>query len=244
MLSTVVFSKNRAAQLDLLLQDLTLPATILYTYDPEFEAGYNKLIPIYPNFTFIKEDDFKKQTIELLKDEYILFLVDDDFQTEQFDIGCKEFEQFKNNPRKIISFSLRLCPAFANNIPFKEYNLWEWKKYWHSFGYPMSVSSTIFRKNDILPIMVEHDFNNPNELEITLRKYRQYKPYMGCCDTVKFANVLANQVQTQYKFKNMKTPLKELEEKFLSEQRISLKKMREKAKKADYCFLMENYEYE
>jgi hypothetical protein len=241
-MNIIIFSKNRAAQLDLLLQGLTLPATILYTYDPEFEAGYKKLIKMYPEFDFVKEINFKGQLIKLIKDEHILFLVDDDFVVEPFNVNCKEFKQLKKN-KLILCLSLRLAPTFNEVPPFFPDNTWRWKNHHHSWGYPMSVSSTIFRSKDILPIIIEHDFRNPNELEIVLRKSPPQRRYMSCCDTMKFCNNLANKVNYQYPYKNLGVSIHELEKDFLSGKRISLPKMREKAKKANYCFIMENYEF-
>jgi hypothetical protein len=242
-MNTIIFSRNRAMQLNLLLQGLTLPTTILYTYDPEFEAGYKKLIKMYSEFDFVKEINFKEQLIKLLNSEYILFLVDDDFVVEPFDINCKEFEQFKNN-RLILCLSLRLAINFKEVPSFFPGNIWRWKNHHHSWGYPMSVTSTIFRRKDILPIIKNSNFNNPNELEIILRQHPPERPYMSCCDTAKFCNNLANQIQTKYKFKNLHISPLELEEKFLSGKRISLQKMREKALEANYCFIMEPYSYE
>ena len=234
-MKTIIFSKNRACQLDLLLRGLNIPATVLYAHDQEFAAGYEKLKSMYPGITFEKEYDFKKQLISLMDDDYIMFLVDDDIMIEPFDIDCKEFNQFKNDDN-ILCMSIRLAEQFNN--------VWRWKNKAHSWGYPMSVTSNIFRKKDIFPIMEKENFDNPNELEVVLRNNIPDKPYMICGKTQKFINNLANQVQTQYKFKNLKISLSELEMQFVSGKRINLKDMIQKAKNKYDCFMMEPYEYE
>src|SRR3989344_6927504 len=95
-ISTIIFSKNRACQLELLLRSLNMPATVIYTYDQDFKTGYDKLIGMYPEVEFVWETDFKKQVIENLG-EYTLFLVDDDVMIAPFEESCPEFEEFKKN---------------------------------------------------------------------------------------------------------------------------------------------------
>ena len=243
MLSTIVFSKNRACQLDLLLRNLNLPATILYTYDLGFKTGYDKLISMYPQFAFVKETNFKEQLIELLQKDYIMFLVDDDICLERFDINCEELKHLKYN-KKILCLSLRLSSTLDKVPLFFPGNLWRWGNHHHSWGYPMSVSSTIFRKKDILPIIQNIKFNNPCELELNLRKQPPRKRYMSCCDKQYFINNLANKVNHQFKFKNLGISLEWLEEQFISGKRISYDKIKEKALIKKDCFMMENYELE
>ena len=70
-LGTLIFSKNRACQLELLLRSLNMPVSVLYTFDPEFAAGYLKLIKMYPQVNFIKQTNFKSQLIKFVKKYYL-----------------------------------------------------------------------------------------------------------------------------------------------------------------------------
>lgn len=240
--TTVIFSKNRACQLDLLLRSLDLPATVLYKYDNnDFKLGYDKLVEIHPKVKFILESDFKKQLIELVG-EYTMFLVDDDIMIAPFTENCPEFEEFKKNP-EIICLSLRIAPYHRGAPKFLKNNVWDWRGLKHSWGYPMSASSHIFRKEDILPIMTAKPFDIPNDLEVVFRRHPPNRPLMICFDEPKIINNLANQVQTKYSFKNMGISTENLNKKFLSGLRISLEDMKEKAKHCKSCFLMTNYEY-
>jgi hypothetical protein len=109
-ITTIIFSKNRACQLELLLRTLNLQSKVIYTYDEEFKSGYDKLILMYPNVEFILQTNFKQQVIENLG-KYTLFLVDDDIMIESFDENCREFQEFKND-QNIICLSLRLTPYY------------------------------------------------------------------------------------------------------------------------------------
>src|SRR6266404_5273265 len=108
-ITTIVFSRNRACQLELLLRSLSMPVTVLYFYDPEFKAGYDKLIKMYPSLNFVLRYDFKNQLLEIIKKgtKYVLFLVDDDIMVDAFHENCPEFKEFKANS-DILSLSLRL----------------------------------------------------------------------------------------------------------------------------------------
>ena len=116
---------------------------------------------------------FKEKLLDLLEsaEEYILFLVDDDIMLEPFTEDCPEFEEFKKNP-EIICLSLRQAPYYKG-APVMENNIWNWKEAKWSFGYPMSASSHIFRKSDILPVLSSPDavIDIPNEIEVELAKH-------------------------------------------------------------------------
>ena len=241
-ITTIIFSKNRACQLELLLRNLNMPASILYTYDPEFKAGYEKLIKVYPVINFVLETDFKQQVIDMLG-KYTMFLVDDDIMIEHFDINCPEFDEFKQN-QDILCLSLRLAPYYKK-CPILVNNTWEHKPITRGdWGYPMSVSSNIFRKEDILPIIEREEITDPNNLEIKLRRNTPNRPFMKCFDAPKIINNLANDVQTRYRNSNVVgIPVQYLEEGFLKDKTLSLSDIQEKAKKSDCCFLSTKYEW-
>lgn len=249
-ITTIIFSKNRACQLELLLRSLNLPATVIYTFDPTFASGYDKLIKMYPDVRFVLETDFKAQLLELLAkspEEYAMFLVDDDVMIEPFEEkNYSEFEEFKKN-KAILCLSLRLAPHYEEAPDFQDNNTWNWRGLKHDWGYPMSVSAHIFRKQDILPIMIGGSFNMPNDLEVLLRKNPPTRPLMMCVDKPNIINIPANLVQTKYRpnrFKNMGVSAEEINDKFLSGHRISLNDIMGKARYSRSCFLMADYQYE
>jgi len=245
-ITTLIFSKNRACQLELLLRNLTVPATVQYTCDPEFKAGYEKLTGMYPNISFVKETEFKKTLLNLLKSggEYVMFLVDDDVALAPFSEDCPEFAEFKKNP-DILCLSLRAAPYYKG-APVMTNNTWNWKSAKWSFGYPMSASSHIFRKADIFPVLADKDavVDIPNDIEVELAKKLPARPLMMCFDKPKFISNLANQVQSKYAFKNLHMPVEALEERFLKGERLSLEHMRRCAERSKRVLMEVPYEWE
>src|SRR5260370_282763 len=112
-LTTIIFSKNRAAQLDLFLQGLNESATVLYTFEQEYKKGYSIVKKKYPNIKFEKQRNFKTQLTSIIQKshKFILFLVDDDILVSPFSENSPEFKEFKNN-LEIIALSLRMSPSY------------------------------------------------------------------------------------------------------------------------------------
>jgi hypothetical protein len=242
-ITTIIFSKNRACQLELLLRTLDFPATIIYTCDPEYQAGYDILFREHPSYTYVKETDFRKQFLELVggAKEYILFLVDDDIQLIPTPDVLPEFEEFKRSP-ELICLSLRLSP-FLRGAPVMENKRWNWRKLRRSWGYPMSLSAHIFRTADIFPILQAHEFDIPNDVEVVFRSYPPDKDIMYCVDEPFFVNIPANQVQTKYPFKDLHITTRFLEDQYLAGKRISFEALKKTANKADNCFLRTTYQF-
>jgi hypothetical protein len=242
MITTIVFSKNRACQLDLLLRSLSIPVCVLYTYNSEFEAGYNKLIDMYPKVNFIKQKDFKKDLLKIIeKSKYVLFLTDDDVMVDPFHEDCSEFIEFKDDP-EILSLSLGL----SSNVASQK---WRWGDYHGNYrlrmwGYPMSVDSCIFRKEDIFDTILNNKMSNPNYLETALNLNIPDRPLMMCFDTPKIINNSVNQVQRDFPAHTSGPTAQELEKIFLSGKRLSLQDMKEKAKRARTYRMKEKYLYE
>lgn len=255
-LTTIIFSKNRACQLDLLLREISYPCIIQYTCDPDFEEGYTKLIKMYPMHVFIKETTFKETLVSILNNanKYILFLVDDDVFIEKFTEDCPEFNEFKNND-DILCLNLRMAKKYIRHgKPILKNNTWEWKKYYgtrtnlgrilRNWGYPMAASGYVFRLEDIIESIITSDMSIPNRLEGALFKNIPNRSLMKCFDNPKTINNLANKVQNEIRNTNLGVSIKKLEEGFLNGKRLSLSHIKNKAKYATYCFLMVEYEWE
>jgi hypothetical protein len=240
-ISTIIFSKNRACQLELLLRSLNMPAVVIYTYDPDFKRGYEKLIDIYPSVKFIRQTNLKEQIIQNLGD-YTMFEVDDAVMIEHFSKDCPEFKEFKSNP-DILCLSLRMSPNYSGAPIFKN-NTWAWRGLRHSWGYPMSVSSHIFRRDDILPTILKSEMEIPNDLEVALRRNPPDRPLMLCFTKPKMITNEANNVQTKYPTPNFGVSVRELEDRFLKGERLSLEYIKEVAKQAKNCFIRVDYKWE
>lgn len=122
-IATLIFSKNRPLQLDLLLNSFysncVLPNStdiyVVYTYDQEYRQAYNQLIVEQGekrrnNIKFIYEEkfvSFKMSFINIIKNyEYIMFLVDDNIFTNIFSLS--QIKSLLDTNPNHIGFSLRL----------------------------------------------------------------------------------------------------------------------------------------
>ena len=236
MIDVIIFSKNRAAQLNMLLKSFKLfckiesKVIVLYQETTEdFAAGYAKGVDSWDCF-LCPEIDFKQDLIDLYntrKSPFVMFLVDDIVFTREVERNNKYFETFKSN-EQILSYSLRMGKNIRydyNNkkeiaVPkLTDVNIWKWKdvKYPGGWQYPMSLDGNIFRWEDIEKFILDGTYNNPNTFESYMAKHAvKGKPYMICHDESRLVNVVLNRVQNKYKSRNMGVDLKELNDKWLA----------------------------
>jgi len=220
----IIFSKDRAMQLHLLLFSLFFYCTdskdliikILYKgSSKKFICGYNlckKYFSNKENIWWIKEKAFKKDLLLLLeKNTLSLFLVDDTLFYRRFDLQSTASCLLKNN--KTIGFSYRLgsntdfcyphnkaqkIPDFMNvNKNIYKYH---WKNQEYDFGYPLEVSSSLYRTNNLIYFVKYLSFYNPNTFEQKLSFLKKifsfFKPELLCFKkSVAFSNPI-NKTQT------------------------------------------------
>jgi hypothetical protein len=144
------------------------------------------------------------------EERYVLFLVDDNIFTQSFVLG--EVVDLLQQQKNLLGFSLRLGEntnhCYANNRPQRlpvfhllnsMVSKFDWTVSDQDFGYPLEVSSSLYRLKDILPFMVGLPFKNPNELEDRMafrtKVFRYTHPFLGCYrHSVTFCNPI-NKVQ-------------------------------------------------
>ena len=93
----LLFSKDRAMQLDATLRSLCLNCQnvqnidlkVVWAYSNQrIEQQYQELANTYPNVEFISQLDFKAQVLASIASyEYVLFLVDDNIFVRNFSIN-------------------------------------------------------------------------------------------------------------------------------------------------------------
>jgi hypothetical protein len=186
----IVFSMDRALQLDALLRSFLLNKNgdckliVLYkASDDRHRKAYLDLLGIYGNeFSFIEQNNsFKLSLLSILKSlnqDKLFFLVDDIVITENIDFNLLS----KTDTTKEI-FSLRMglnlnysyvvkkqqeLPAF--NIESDEYLTWNWRNGNYDWGYPLSVDGHVFSKNEILLLAEFFEYNAPNSFESVLQE--------------------------------------------------------------------------
>jgi glycosyltransferase involved in cell wall biosynthesis/ADP-heptose:LPS heptosyltransferase len=219
----LIFSKNRAMQLQATIESFRLHCkdcdnvtlTVLYkASDGRDKLQYNRLKETYCDITFIEENNFRQQTISILQgSEYILFMVDDNIFTSDFYIIDAVTALKKNTDT--IGFSLRLgkntnycypknsmqsLPTFESmHNGILKFN---WTSAQYDFGYPLELSSSLYRTSEFLPLLEQIKFNNPNTLEGVMAEntplFDNTNAYLLCFDnSVTFCNPV-NMVQTIY----------------------------------------------
>ncbi len=188
----LIFSKDRAMQLDAVLQSLymhcpdidDIDLKVIYTVSNEFhENQYAQLISHYRQVEFIREIAFKPQVIaSVAAYDYVLFLVDDNIVVRDF--SMQEIIGTLKTTADAIGFSLRLgvnitfcyphqksqdCPFF---IPIgNAFIKFAWPLGKYDFGYPLEISSSLYRVADILEILKQANYFNPNTLEVCLSSH-------------------------------------------------------------------------
>jgi len=215
MLNIIIFSKNRAQQLDLLICSMkkyfkefnSFGISILYKSTSEdFKKGYDKLKDLHTdlNITWVEENGFKNSLIILFKGtfKYTVFLVDDDVIKEPFSITDEEFKRFESHG-DILCLSMRLHPrltycyaAGVNMTPpnFKD-GVFSWMGETGDYGYPMSLDGHIFRNNDISYYINFLNYDGPNPLEAQMASSPCLKPKMICYNKSILVNNPVNKVQ-------------------------------------------------
>lgn len=246
MINSMIFSKDRACQLDLLLRSIKdhfsdlVPSRILWRASSrEFEQAYKKLGGIHPEFHFEKEVDFVKQTRETVmgfKESHCLFLVDDEIVIRPVDIWDAQ-SLLTDNPN-IHCVSLRLNTECTYCYPADcwdelkstervgDFYVWDWTKQnpEHDFGYPSCINSHLYRTKEFQGHFAKLNFFNVNNLEGMFNNRREkFQPKMACFQQSKTINIANNLTQsgTNRAGKKIQFSLAELNRAFLDGKRIS-----------------------
>ncbi len=203
--AALIFSKDRAMQLESVFSSLllhcrdreNLALKVLYLTSGSFhEKQYRRLSKDYRGVAFLREDNFKSQVLAGLETaEHVLFLVDDAVFIQDFTIA--DIKACLENNAEALGFSLRLgtntaycysrdisqeLPAFSETAGgFLKY---DWSAAAGDFGYPLEISSSLYRVGDIAPLLRQLEFANPNTLEGQMAAHKHLfmnrKNYLLC----------------------------------------------------------------
>lgn len=185
MINGLILSKNRACQLRLLLESISINAPsllgeikIIYTStSADFAKGYEKLKSekILPNISWEEEKDFVPDFLNALKtceSEYICGIVDDCVIYKKTPTSGDQIEKAFSDD--VFCFSLRLglnttVQYYMSDaiIELKSYQQnpfcikWDWKE-WSSklnYGYPISLDGHIFRTKELCDLSHKFKFD-------------------------------------------------------------------------------------
>jgi GT2 family glycosyltransferase len=220
----IVFSKDRPLQLDATLRSLKLdcddlePASIHVVYrrsTPFFASQYRVLANQHPDVVFVHEEQFKADLVRLVDGpRYVLFVVDDTLFVGRFSLA--QAVRVLDTDPGCVGVSLRLgrnttyCYTVDKPQQLPEFEEVErgllsfgWTQAEHDFGYPLELSSSVYRTEDLLPLLTELDYRNPNTLEAALAaraaSFRDARPRLACRSQSVAFSVPANLVQTAWR---------------------------------------------
>ena len=201
----LIFSKDRAMQLRAVIESLLLHCRdheriklqVLHkTSNQLHRRQYDKLKAEFCDVCFIEEVNFKEQALSLVSEfEYVLFLVDDNLFVRDFFLA-DVVEALRING-DALGFSLRLgvntayCYAhdIDQNVPaFRqaadEILKYDWTHAEYDFGYPLELSSSMYRTVEVVQLLRQVMFSNPNALEGVMAAnahlYRQARNSLLC----------------------------------------------------------------
>ncbi len=220
-LDVVIFSKDRAMQLDALLRSIRafmpLPHRMHVVYNASndhYEEGYNLLRRWHPRINWVCDKDLFQSCVHVLLHQirqgpgkYLMFLVDDMLFTRPFTAAALMTNL--ESDEDILAVSLRMSEdiryCYTRNIDttppdFSNGYRWTWKGaspgYWN---YPMSLDGNIYRTRDIVRLIRELQFQSPNTLEAAMAGRALKRPDMLCEQRASVINVADNRVQEQFK---------------------------------------------
>lgn len=220
----VVFSKDRPLQLDATLRSLIgccadlvdLDIQVLYTTSSsQMDALYQTVATEHRSVSFHREENFKRDLLRLLEaSSFVLFLVDDTLvvDTISIDAGVRVLA----SEPSCLAFSYRLgrnttyCytkDKLQRLPPFETLDAgvltFDWTIAEHDFGYPLEISSSLYRSEDILPLLRALAYRNPNTLESAMAQqvesFRSTRSRLACYAVSIAFSVPANIVQTAWR---------------------------------------------
>lgn len=249
-LNVIIFSKDRACQLDLLLRSIqefvldteVIHFSILYKSSAaSYNQGYDKVKQAFPTFQFVDETkgpgDFKSQLLALIDPAIPLsmFLVDDDLFKAAFSLADAPVSTFQDHP-EILCLSLRLgkhidyCYMLDIHTPaprFAPGGMWTWQGQPGDWGYPMSLDGHIFRTHEIEPLLRQLAYENPNRLEARLAAHPLAQAKMNCYPESRILNLPINKVQQVFKNRSGTVDVALLNERYVKDGlRIQLSPLR------------------
>lgn len=210
----VIYSRNRAMQLDGLLRSIERhaskvfdPIVILYRADPPFDSGYD-LLPNLHKSHFIKRTNIKQDTLSALAGDYSCFMPDDALL---FRDVSNEVTSYLTDD--ILCFSLRLgrnttycypldkkqaLPLVSDYSPDKKVIKWRWRGAEGDFGYPFALDGHIFRTAGLVKVVESLEFEIPTDLEgqwQTTTLMGADAPNMASFELSRLVSVPANRIQ-------------------------------------------------
>jgi len=253
MINLIIWSKDRAPQLHLLLESIerfapdTFRPSILYAFSHEkYQAGYEILKGQFPDVGFFLEGDKHRLgnwTKECIKWNYeqVAFSTDDTVLFSHI-LPFNEWKHLISDD--IVSFSLRYgFNTIVQNYhtgelqpPIQMYDKdgqgaisWFFSHYHplHNYGYPFGLDMHIYRRELLLILLKNEEFKTTNELETLLFNKKSQSPQrLRSFATSKAVNIPVNNLSgITLSGKDFDCPMDYLNDEYLLGKRINLQKI-------------------
>jgi len=219
VIPAIVFSKDRACQLDALLMSIEAyaagrfdPVYVLWTYsNPEYRVGYGICAERHRDVIFLHEVNFREDTLALLEGKKLVcFFTDDDILTGPIYEEIEETLAWN----RVLAFSLRLgknttyCYPLSRDQALPKYRVddggimsWRWKEADGDFGYPFSLDGHVLRVVDVQTAIQDRGFTNPNQLEDILAQRASIffdRPLLASYQQSRLVGIPANRVNATH----------------------------------------------
>ena len=246
----IIFSKDRAAQLDLCIRSIkeyvfNPKITVLLTWsNQDYLDGYAKLLSKHKGVSYVEQGNFKRTLRRTIKEcgKTLVMMVDDSIFIKKLNEIEIRIAERDTKDKRVKCYSLMLSPeidyCYAKDQRYIPSTLWHdiyvyffnWavEADWSDWGYPHQVGGNLWTKEYLLKITKWISFKNPNELEcklnFPLRRRRYSSRWMGCFPDTKILTTPINYIpkkETENRNSGLYT-LKELNDKFLDDYQIKL----------------------
>jgi len=221
--NTIIFSKDRAMQLDLLLRSIKdnfieLNPSEIKVYikasNNDYRIAYLQLTKDHPEFHYIFQTDFYSEVKKIINNfskPYSLILVDDSVILNDFPVmnSLKYLEQIEFHQISLrMHLGIEYChPAdrycSTSNMEQIEDNLFSW--YWRNndeladWGYAANIDSCFYKTQFLKNIINRISFDNVNDIEGRMNELRyEFRPKMICYDIPKIATICNNLTQSGF----------------------------------------------
>ena len=240
-LRCVVFSRDRAMQLDAFLDSVELHApdlfdTLVVLYrasDDSFAAGYELLRRNRDGPLWLPETSFRTDLLSASGDEeWLTFHTDDDI----YFAGVPPFQLLEDE----VCFTLRLglnttyCYPLdvAEELQGAEVSTervrWDWRRQGPgAYSYPLALNAHVFRASQAMGWLERSRFGNPNELESNLQRFMvEVEPMMASARSSSVVSIPANLVNDVFANRHGGLhDVAELNRRFLGGERIDVAAM-------------------
>lgn len=202
MIDLLIWSKDRACQLELLLrslpQDLFDDISIVYTStNINYKCGYSKLKEKYSYVTFLEEGSFRNLTLDVMsasanKKNLIALSTDDTVFFANPKVSASDIQRVFT--ADTIAFSFRYgYNTVVQNCHTKErqsslniveengdFIKWNFEDYHplSNYGYPFGLDMHVYNANIIHDLSSFLQWSNTNQLESRLFEMKQFVPKM------------------------------------------------------------------